>query len=99
MFDENKKNELIKKIQEQPKENGYYVIYTLKRHFKNLIQIKDKMIFAATAHSDNFKKFEDVKIELANNVVFIGPNNSGKTTALQALLACPQNIYHFLVET
>lgn len=33
----------------------------------------------------NFKRFEDVGIELGNPVVFIGPNNSGKTTALQAL--------------
>ena len=33
----------------------------------------------------NFKKFENVEIELGNPVVFIGPNNSGKTTALQAL--------------
>ena len=33
----------------------------------------------------NFKVFEDVEIELDNPVVFIGPNNSGKTTALQAL--------------
>jgi energy-coupling factor transporter ATP-binding protein EcfA2 len=33
----------------------------------------------------NFKPFKDVKIELGNPVVFIGPNNSGKTTALQAL--------------
>ena len=33
----------------------------------------------------NFKRFEDVEIELGNSVVFIGPNNSGKTTALQAL--------------
>lgn len=33
----------------------------------------------------NFKRFEDVTIELGNPVVFIGPNNSGKTTALQAL--------------
>ena len=33
----------------------------------------------------NFKNFEDVEIELGNPVVFIGPNNSGKTTALQAL--------------
>ncbi len=32
-----------------------------------------------------FKRFEDVTIELGNPVVFIGPNNSGKTTALQAL--------------
>lgn len=33
----------------------------------------------------NFKLFEDVSIELGSPVVFIGPNNSGKTTALQAL--------------
>lgn len=33
----------------------------------------------------NFKKFEYVEIPLSNPVVFIGPNNSGKTTALQAL--------------
>jgi len=33
----------------------------------------------------NFKQFEDVDIELGQSVVFIGPNNSGKTTALQAL--------------
>jgi len=33
----------------------------------------------------NFKKFRDVTIELGKTVVFIGPNNSGKTTALQAL--------------
>ena len=33
----------------------------------------------------NFKCFEEVEIELGNPVVFIGPNNSGKTTALQAL--------------
>ncbi|MBI4860165.1 MAG: AAA family ATPase [Candidatus Riflebacteria bacterium] len=32
-----------------------------------------------------FKCFGDVDIELGNTVVFIGPNNSGKTTALQAL--------------
>lgn len=34
----------------------------------------------------NFKRFgEEVEIELGNPVVFIGPNNSGKTTAMQAL--------------
>ena len=33
----------------------------------------------------NFKLFDDVKLELADRVVLIGPNNSGKTTALQAL--------------
>ena len=35
----------------------------------------------------NFKRFGDseVKIELGDSVVFIGPNNAGKTTAMQAL--------------
>ncbi len=33
----------------------------------------------------NFKLFEDVEIELGERVVFVGPNNSGKTSALQAL--------------
>ena len=33
----------------------------------------------------NFKRFDEVEIDLGNSVVFIGPNNSGKTTALQAL--------------
>lgn len=33
----------------------------------------------------NFKNLKDVSIELGNSVVFIGPNNSGKTTALQAI--------------
>ncbi|MEN9677964.1 MAG: hypothetical protein RIS76_3860, partial [Verrucomicrobiota bacterium] len=33
----------------------------------------------------NFKRLEDVELELGNTAVFIGPNNSGKTSALQAL--------------
>lgn len=33
----------------------------------------------------NFKRLGDADIELGQSVVFIGPNNSGKTTALQAL--------------
>lgn len=33
----------------------------------------------------NFKRFSSVEVELGNPVVFIGPNNSGKTSALQAL--------------
>jgi ABC-type taurine transport system ATPase subunit len=33
----------------------------------------------------NFKKLGDVDIELGKSVVLIGPNNSGKTAALQAL--------------
>lgn len=33
----------------------------------------------------NFKRLDDVEIDLGNSAVFIGPNNSGKTSALQAL--------------
>ena len=33
----------------------------------------------------NFKMFEERDIELGDRVVFVGPNNSGKTTAMQAL--------------
>lgn len=33
----------------------------------------------------NFKVFKDIEIELGERVVFIGPNNSGKTSALQAI--------------
>lgn len=33
----------------------------------------------------NFKRFDEAVIELGDNVVLIGPNNAGKTTALQAL--------------
>jgi len=30
----------------------------------------------------NFKRLANAEIELGNAVVFVGPNNSGKTTAL-----------------
>jgi len=33
----------------------------------------------------NFKRFKEVEVELGSPVVFIGPNNSGKTSAMQAL--------------
>lgn len=33
----------------------------------------------------NFKRFVEADVELGQSVVFVGPNNSGKTTALQAL--------------
>ncbi len=33
----------------------------------------------------NFKKLEESEIELGHPVLFVGPNNSGKTSALQAL--------------
>jgi predicted ATPase len=42
----------------------------------------------------HFKQFDQANIDLSSAVVFIGPNNSGKTTALQALAlwdaACKQ---------
>ena len=33
----------------------------------------------------NFKRFEDISVELGGPVLFIGPNDSGKTSAMQAL--------------
>jgi len=33
----------------------------------------------------NFKRFKEIEVELGSSVVLIGPNNSGKTAALQAL--------------
>ena len=33
----------------------------------------------------NFKLFEEIELDLGQQVVLIGPNNAGKTTALQAL--------------
>ncbi|MFY9554503.1 MAG: AAA family ATPase, partial [Blastocatellia bacterium] len=33
----------------------------------------------------NFKRFDEVEVDLGKAVVLIGPNNSGKTTVLQAL--------------
>ena len=33
----------------------------------------------------NFKLFDEIEVELGQQVVFVGPNNAGKTTALQAL--------------
>ena len=34
----------------------------------------------------NFKRLDQIEVELGDVVVFIGPNNGGKTSALQALL-------------
>ena len=33
----------------------------------------------------NFKLFEEVEVPLGNGFIFLGPNNCGKTSALQAL--------------
>ena len=34
----------------------------------------------------NFKRFDEVEVELGNPVLFVGPNDAGKTSALQALM-------------
>lgn len=34
----------------------------------------------------NFKRFGTVEVDLGSPVVFIGPNNSGKTSVMQALV-------------
>lgn len=33
----------------------------------------------------NFKRFKELDIDLESPVIFVGPNNSGKTSAMQAL--------------
>ncbi len=40
----------------------------------------------------NFKRFDKVDIELGSPVAFIGPNNSGKTSAMQALALWDEGI-------
>ena len=47
--------------------------------------IKEAGVMLTRLTVRNFKRFQDAEIELGNPVVFIGPNDSGKTTALQAL--------------
>lgn len=46
----------------------------------------------------NFKRFPAVDIDLSQAVVFIGPNNSGKTTALQALALWEAGCKQWLVK-
>ncbi len=43
----------------------------------------------------NFKSFGEVNIELGDPVVFIGPNNSGKTSVLQALALWEVGLRHW----
>ena len=44
----------------------------------------------------NFKQFDTLDVELGNPVVFIGPNDSGKTTALQALALWGLGLTHWI---
>lgn len=44
----------------------------------------------------NFKQFENLDIELGNPVVLVGPNDSGKTTALQALALWGLGLTHWI---
>jgi predicted ATPase len=44
----------------------------------------------------NFKTLEEIDIELGQTVVFIGPNNSGKTSALQALALWQSGVREWL---
>ncbi len=46
----------------------------------------------------NFKQFDDVEIELGQNVVFIGANNSGKTSALQAIFLWHRGMKEWLTK-
>ncbi len=43
-----------------------------------------------------FKRFEDVEIELGDPVVFVGPNDSGKTSALQVLSLWETSVKNWL---
>lgn len=43
----------------------------------------------------NFKRFEELDIELGDAVLFVGPNNSGKTSVLQALALWQLGIRHW----
>src|SRR5208283_583111 len=45
----------------------------------------------------NFKTLEEAEIPLGQNVVLIGPNNSGKTSALQALAMWRTGLTEWLV--
>lgn len=46
----------------------------------------------------NFKQFDELDIELGNPVVFVGPNDSGKTTALQALALWGLGLSHWVAK-
>jgi ABC-type taurine transport system ATPase subunit len=46
----------------------------------------------------NFKRFDDAEVELGKAVVLIGPNNSGKTTILQALTLWDLGLRHWFAK-
>lgn len=46
---------------------------------------REKFSMLTSVTIRNFKRLGEVKLELGNPVIFIGPNNSGKTSAMQAL--------------
>jgi len=48
--------------------------------------------------ASKFKQFDELDIELGNPVVFIGPNDSGKTTALQALALWGLGLSHWIAK-
>lgn len=49
-------------------------------------QNKGALLVLTKFKARNFKRFEEFEVELGDVVVFIGPNNGGKSSALQALL-------------
>ncbi|MDP8210960.1 MAG: AAA family ATPase [Candidatus Stygibacter australis] len=47
---------------------------------------------------ENFKGFERIELDLDKSVLFIGPNNSGKTTALQAFALWDIGLKNWLIK-
>ena len=62
------------------------------RHYRG---INSRRIFMLTSiRVKNFKRLIQAEFELGSAVVFVGPNNSGKTTALQAI-----TLWHLALQT
>ena len=49
-----------------------------------------------TVRIENFKRFESLEVELQSLDCLVGPNNSGKTTLLQALALFDFCVHHCL---
>jgi predicted ATP-binding protein involved in virulence len=45
-----------------------------------------------------FKRFEDITFDLSDHVILAGPNNSGKTTLLQAIVVWNLALQRWKVE-